>query len=149
MRNKIYFLAILLFSVSFLSSCSSDDDNGSTNNTDLILGKWMFYQDGEIEGTSEYLEDWEHDCPTKKDYLEFTSGGDFFGVIYDTDCSFEGSTGTYEINGNLLKVTTQDYGVTYSETLTIETLNSTTLRVTSEEEYAGQTYKYVDIFKKM
>lgn len=149
MKNKIYFLAILVFGLGFLSSCSSDDDNGSGLGSNQIVGKWEYLRTGELVNGIEILEPWEHECSSKKDNVEFTSANEAFDIYHYSDCSFSTDVFQYALEGDVLKMTYTDNGTTITETVTVVTLNSTTLKVKQTFEYAGTSWTSITEMQRM
>ncbi len=149
MRNKVYYLVVLLFSVGILVSCSSDDDSGHAGNTDLIVGKWMLYQDGDMNGGTEILQLWEHDCDTKKDFWEFKSNGEVTENYYDIYCDLETSFGQYTIEGDTIKLTTTYGDTTFTINGQIQVLDENNLKIKIEETFGTINYVYIYVFKRM
>ena len=149
MKNKIYFLAILLFGLGFLGACSSDDDSGNGGNADLIVGKWQYVQTGTMVNGTEVLEPWDHECATKKDNVEFTSTGNMTDTYYYSNCSLESNFYTYTVEGNNLKITYVEDGATITESATIENLNATTLKISMTEVYNGTSYTYISVMQRI
>ena len=145
MKNKIYFLAILVFGLGFLGSCSSDDDNGAGSHADQIVGKWSFVESGFVVNGMEVLEPWDHECATKNDHVEFTGAGKLYDHYYGSDCVVETEISNYSIDGNTI-IVLQDGE---AETATIEVLNSTTLKLKVQEAYGGTDFTYVTVLKRM
>ena len=125
--KKILFLFIAFTSLTFVSSCSSDDDKGNVS----ILGKW-YHHSYIYEGETE-LHD--HDCSTKNDYIEFGSNNVYKYVYYDTSCDIaEQATFSWTQVGNTITIDSEDIQITE--------LTNTTLKL-YDSEY-GETF----IFKR-
>ncbi|MDD3458738.1 MAG: lipocalin family protein [Weeksellaceae bacterium] len=147
MKNHFFYLSIVLLTFGLFTSCSSDDDSGSGSFNEQILGKWAYSQAGMVIEGQEVLENWEHLCASKKDHSEFTSNGKVISTEYDSDCTeFDVETLNYSISGDKLTVS-EEGGMT--QTFTIKTLNSSTLKLTLTEEFEGVEMTLITIFKKM
>jgi len=118
----VSFVAIALF------SCSKDDDSSSSSSSN-IEGKWAFSKEGAIVSGNEVLADYEHECTTKKDYIELVAGGVANDVYYPSDCVADVTTGTWTKSGNNVTMTVGGM----SQTAEIVTLNATTLKVKYNE----------------
>src|SRR5690554_8060416 len=149
MRNKFYYLVVLLFSVGILVSCSSDDDSGHAGNTDLIVGKWMLYQDGDMSGGTEVLQLWDHECDTKKDFWEFTSNEEVSENYFSSNCNLETSFGQYTIEGDTIKLTTTYGDTTFTINGQIQVLDENNLKIKIEETFGTINYVYIYVFKRM
>ena len=136
----------MILSLGFLSSCSSDDDSGDGSS---ILGKWEFVKSGFIVNGIENYEDWEHDCATMKDHVDFKDNGKLYDHSYDTNCVVDTDVSDYVINGNTITVSFTAGGEVVEEVAKIETLNSTTLILKSDGELEGTSYSYVTVMKRM
>ena len=140
-------LSILLFFVStslLFTACSSDDDSGATTSGELV-GKWEFFQEGEIVNGQEILEPYEHAAGCSKDNLEFEAGGVFKSNIYynfQAPCGLYTETGTWTRNGNVITVVSILGG---TEEIQILVVDATTLKVRYEDE----GYIYIDVLKKV
>ena len=133
MTNKIFSILVLIFGIGLFTSCSSDDDNGN-GNTSSIVGAWEFTKTGySMDGTNEILVDYDNECPTMKDKIEFKSNGTFVSTYYDEDCVLEEYTESYTVDGNTIKVT--DEGDTDEGEIMI--LNNTTLKIRFLETETG------------
>ena len=109
MKKSIYLLTTI-FTLLFITSCSSDDDKGSVS----ILGKWYihsFIYEGETELH-------ENECATKKDQVEFKDNGSIVKYIYDEDCDLYSNQQEWSKNGNTLIIDGEEFSV-------IELTNST------------------------
>lgn len=133
MRKTILMLFMFTASVMSFVSCSSDDSDSSSSSN--IVGKWQHEKAGGILGGEEILLPYEHDCPTKKDYIEFLSNGTGRSYYYDQNCQLEegGEGGTWDKSGNILTLSGED-GTNEFEILT---LNNTTLKI---KELNGQGF---------
>ncbi len=145
MKQSIFY--VLAFMLTFgMISCSSDDDKGSESAT--ILGKWYISQNGYILNGTEILEDYDHECATKKDFVEFFNDGTVKDSYYDTACVVDTDTGTYTLDGNTLVVSYMYDGEIDTQQATIVTLNETTLKFNITEVYDGVTYTYVSVLTR-
>lgn len=137
----ILFLSVVGSGV-LLTSCSDDDgDSGS------IVGKWEFYQEGLSVGGVEELDLYEHTPGCEKDFVELFSGGNYQDVFYYNNgegCTEDTSTGTWSRSGNSLTITSGGE----TNTATIVTLNSSTLKVSITEEFEGLPITAIIVFKR-
>jgi hypothetical protein len=123
--KKILFLFMTIASLAIISSCSSDDDKGNAS----ISGKW-YHHSYIYDGATE-LHD--HDCATKKDYIEFNSNNVYKYVIYGTNCTIEDEgTSTWSQKGNIITI--------FSQEMTITELTQSTLKI-YDSEY-DETYVF-------
>lgn len=121
-----------------LTSCSKDDDSSSDSSN--IEGRWEYFQEGTIVGGTETLVSWDHECTTKKDYVELLSGGVMKDMVYWDDCIDDVVTGTWSRSGNNLTVALGSESVSAE----IMILDSTTLKV----KYVEGGTTYVQVFKR-
>ncbi|WP_051200049.1 hypothetical protein [Flavobacterium subsaxonicum] len=141
MKNAKLLLGVFA-AVAMLTSCG-DDDNNSTSAS--IVGKWAYSKDGVSAQGQEMLLDYEHTEGCNKDYVEFTADGKYFDVEYPTGCVADTIYNeTYVKDGNTL---TTGIG-TDAETVTIETLSNTELKIKSSYTESGVTVNYVTVFTK-
>jgi len=85
------FVCVLL-----LTSCNNDD-NESTNNSQLIIGTWEFFQESETTDGSEQLEDYQHYSSCGRDNIEFFADGTFEDEYFEfssSQCHNFNETGT-------------------------------------------------------
>jgi len=115
-----------------LTSCNKDDDN-IVHRTDgfpyAIVGEWKIEQFGEILNAQEVLTNYENECSTNHDRIEFTSTR-AISTDYDAQCVADTDDSSYHIVGAALKVNS-DEGV---EEFQILTLNSTTMKLMQTDE---------------
>lgn len=132
-----------------LNSCSNDDDNSSSSgvNNSAIQGKWYFSEWGYVYEGIEFYEDYDNECETQKDYVEFGSNT-YNSRIHDYDCSYETEVGTYTIDGNLLKITYTEEGETVTHTSEILELNENTFKFKVTETYDGIEATVIQILKR-
>ena len=145
MKKIIVLFVSTLFVGASLVSCSSDDDKPS--NSAKIVGKWHLTKITETAGDEVWEEDYEHDCPTKKDYFEFKGDGTYDEVYYDEDCLIDWEeTNNWSItNGTILNLI---YSENDSESFEIQTLNNSVMIITQTEEYEGEVYTLKAEFKR-
>jgi hypothetical protein len=141
--KKIIFLFVAVVATSFtFVSCSSDDDGG-TNNSDL-LGKWEYFQEGEVINGVEVLENYAHTVGCSKDYTEFLANGTAKDYSYFNNspgaCEETVFTSNWTRSGNNIALSIG--GI--SSTAEIITLNATTLKV----RYTDEDGTFVDVFTK-
>ena len=129
--KKILFLCL---GVTMFASCSSDDSSSSSSS---IVGSWEYSKEGAIVNGQEVLVDYENDCATSNDYIQFLDNGTLNDVYYWDDCEEDITPGTWSKTGNTATVTIDGE----TQTANILTLNSTTLKVSYEED--GFTYLQV------
>ena len=144
---KKFSLLFALVITLFISSCSSDD-NGNQDNTQLIVGKWEFFQVSETTDGSEQLEAYEHYANCGKDNIEFFGNGTFEDNYFEfssSQCHSYSETGTWSINGNTM---TTSYG-NGDSTLQIITLDQSVLKVKSTYVSGNVTYTNVSVFKRL
>jgi len=134
--KKVLFLFVSTL-VLGLTSCNKDDDK---SNSASIEGKWEYFQEGVLVGAQEFLEAYEHECETKKDYVEFLAGGIMNDVTYWNDCSEDTSIGVWVKNGNTLAIAIEGESVNAE----ILTLNNETLKVKATVE--GVTF--IQVFRR-
>jgi hypothetical protein len=140
--KKIIFLFVAVVSASFMTTLCSSDDDGGTNNSDLI-GKWEYFQEGEIINGVETLELYMHEEGCSKDYTEFLSNGtarDYSCFNDAGECQKTVFPLNWTRNGN--NITLSLGGI--SSTAEIVTLNATTLKV----KYTDEDGTFVDVFTK-
>lgn len=103
--KKILFLFVSILSLSLATSCSSDDDKGSAS----ILGKWHHHASIYDGGTELH----DHECATKKDYIEFNANNVYKYVIYNTSCAIDDQdTFTWTQEGNIITIESGDLQIT-------------------------------------
>ena len=142
MKKLIVLFLSVMTSGLLLTSCSDDDESGSS-----IEGKWDFFQVGISALGQEILEPYEHQEGCDKDNLNFKSGGvldaeEFFNNGEGCDSDIEigswaksGSTLTFTFEGELVEAT-------------IVTLDSSTLKLNVSEEFEGQPLNLVLVLKR-
>jgi Lipocalin-like domain len=69
-----------------LFSCSKNDDK-KTEETNLIIGKWIFSKKGSIVNGQEVLTDYNHTSGCSKDYLEIKADGTGSYYFYESNVS--------------------------------------------------------------
>ena len=116
-KLSVLFVAVLALGMSFVS-CDKDDDNAG------IEGKWYFSKIATTVGTVVTPEiDFDHSCNTKKDFIEFKTGGVAIGGYYDSECVLDQNTLTWSKSGNTLVID--------NENVEILTLTNSTLKLKS------------------
>lgn len=101
MKNKFTLSMMVLTLVFGFMACSDkDEDLTGDKAKEALIGKWVTLSFADEEG----IEDYEHACSSKKDYVEFQSNGTMRSVYYEEDCSEEVETGTYSVNGDKLTI---------------------------------------------
>ncbi|HZW77751.1 MAG TPA: lipocalin family protein [Flavobacteriaceae bacterium] len=138
MKRVLFLFMVVSASALTFSSCSKDDDGGA----DGIVGKWAFDRVGGIMNGEEITQPYTHDCPSKKDYLEFLGNGVIKSVDYDSDCEMYSDEGRWERNGDKLTVTGFD---STTSTFDIVTLDKSTLKLKFNESGISGLF----IFKRM
>lgn len=145
--KKLFVLFVFAASAMFVS-CSSDDDNGG--NEEKIIGKWEFTQDGTIVDGQEILVPYENEAPEcGKDFVEFRTNNtarqvEFF-LDFNEECDSDTVNATYSISGKNITITSGGE----TGTLEILTLNNTTLKIKSTEEFGGETFIFISVLKKL
>jgi hypothetical protein len=122
--KKLFVLALV--SLSFLSSCSSDD---SVNVSEGKLTKKWYYKSYQFKGTTEV---YEH-MSCGKDYMEFKLDGSYV-EFYINDCEptdYGTSTGNWILEGNTVIVASN--GENFSGKIT--KLNDTNLQISIMADY--------------
>jgi len=142
MKKIIYFLVVVVSAGSMTTSCSSDDEEGGINNADLV-GKWEYFQLGEIVDGVEILVAYEHTPGCLKGYSEFTANGNGTAKSFYNDdtvnCVEIAYTFTWSTRGNKITI---DSGST--ATGEILTLNETTLKV----KYTYEDGTFIGVYTK-
>lgn len=137
-KVSVLFVLVLAFAMTFVSSCSNDDDNDSNPVTATVEGKWNFSKisaviDG-VPSPEEDYDDNEPGCP--KDFIELKSGGVYNdGDYYNSECMLETSSGTWSKNGAIITIT----GDGISIPLEVVSVSSTVLKVKYSETFEGIT----------
>lgn len=121
-----------------LASCSEDEEGEGT-----LTGKWRLQSEREVvNGQSETFA-WEHQCSSKKDFVEFHPDGKFDWTEYNEACEVapEGTIigAGWSQTGNVITFT----GDPELTTATIETLSSSTLVV--KEQMNENTVVYLTL----
>ena len=134
-KNLLLFVSTLVLG---LTSCSKDDDSSSDSSN--IEGRWEYFQEGTIVGGTETLVSWDHECTTKKDYVELLSGGVMKDMVYWDDCVDDVVTGTWSSDGTNFSASIGGEN-TSGEILT---LTSSTLKI----KYVDGGTTFVQVFKR-
>ena len=131
--KKSILLVVALIAVS-ISSCSSDDENVEVS----LSGKWEPVKQGIVISGQELVEDFEHTVGCNKNYAEFTATTTIqhdFEKNMSNQCVEETYTYNYSRTGNTITIL-QDGELL---TLTILELNATTLKLSGQEDFGGET----------
>lgn len=142
MKKLVILFLSVLSSGLLLTSCSDDDGDGAS-----IEGKWEFYEEGTSFMGAELLEPYEHTPGCEKDFIELFSGGNYQDVIHYNDgegCLEDSSTGTWSRSGNTVTITSGGE----ANTVTILTLNDTTLKVSITEDIGGVPVTAIVVFRR-
>lgn len=143
-KITILFASALVLGLSF-ASCNKDDDSSSSSSVS-VEGKWKYSKEGAIVSGQEVLTDYVNDAPEcGNDYIEVLAGGTAKDVYFYNDggCLSDISTGTWSKTDNTMTVTFDGM----SETATILTLNSTTLKVKYTDSDTGM--EMIQVFTRM
>ncbi len=129
MMKKILFILLLTFS---FFSCSNNDENSNTTPTnESLIGKWEYFQVNSFPvGTTitgnETLVNWPHACSTKKDFMQFYSGGSLKIALYNSACMEDSGVINYVKTDVFIDII--ENNITVEEWEIIE-LSNTTLKV--------------------
>lgn len=106
MKNKLTF-SLLVFTLVFGFIACSDKDEDLTGDKakDALIGRWVIQSSLYDNETEHY----EHDCSTKKDYIEFKRDNVLVDVFHDEECVEYKSTGSYSVNGDKLTFSGEDF----------------------------------------
>lgn len=146
-KVSVLFVLVLAFAMTFVSSCSNDDDNDSNPVTATVEGKWNFSKiSAVIDGVPTPEEDYDDNepgCP--KDFIELKSGGVYNdGYYYNPGCLLETSTGTWSKSGAILTITSEGISIP----LEVVSVSSTVLKVKYSETFEGITSVFNVTFTK-
>jgi len=146
MKTKL--LLLFTFASIFYSCSNSDDDNNSIDSNRLI-GKWSLVSEKETaNGSTVFEADWNHNCSTTNDYVEFYNNGEFDWIEYQSDCNINTSSSnidaTWTLSGNTINFGNDPE----LESATIESLTETTLIVKDEFSEGGVNYVYYTTLQK-
>mgnify|MGYP001007015091 CR=1 FL=1 len=145
MKQSIFYALAFMLTIGTIS-CSSDDDKGSDSGS--IVGKWTYSQEGYILNGTEILEAYDHECSTKKDFLEFFNNGTATDNYYYSDCTSDIENFNYQINGNKVIMSYMGNGETVTEELNILTLNSSMFKVSFTDVFDGVEYTYISVLTR-
>ena len=123
MKPRILFLSVIAL---LLAACSSDSDSVKE---EKLLGKWYF-KGAKLTGR-EYQE-YQHECPTAKDYQEVLSSHEMRYYAYGTDCTqSESGIRFWSLEDGKLTVTNPDPLVVFDNVYKIVKLTNKelTLRI--------------------
>ena len=146
-KVSVLFVLVLAFAMTFVSSCSNDDDNDPNPVTATVEGKWNFSRiSAIIDGVpipEEDYDDNEPGCP--KDFIELKSGGVYNdGYYYNPECLLESSTGTWSKSGAILTITSEGISIPFE----VVSVSSTVLKVKYSETFEGITSVFNVTFTK-
>ncbi|MGV7106732.1 lipocalin family protein [Flavobacterium sp. U410] len=136
--KKVLFLFVSTL-VLGLTSCNKDDDSSSAS----IEGKWAYSQWGIGASGQEAFSNYENDCASQGDYIEFVSGGTATDHYFNSSCEDEATSGTWAKEGNTLTLTIDGE----TETAEIITLDGSTLKVKYSTGQEGMDY--ISVFTRM
>lgn len=133
MKKSIFYLAIALIGFGMMS-CSSDDDKGGGNHSDAIVGKWAHKTNTMLINGQGIPMPYDHECATKKDFIEFLTNKRVESTSYADDCTIEyfDQDAKYEINGDILRFYYDDDPE--PEEVKILELNGSKLKLKMDEE---------------
>lgn len=106
MKNKFTLSMVVLTLLFGFIACSDKEDLTGDEAKEALIGKWITISITDEEGTYDY----EHECNSKKDYVEFQRGSVMRSVYFEDDCSEEIEIGTYAVNGDKLTISGEDVG---------------------------------------
>lgn len=117
--KRINFAYLTLFTILFISSCSSSDDNNETNTTNSIIAKW----EEQPVNTN---------C-SQTETIEFFTNGIVQSLdLINAPCDYQLGTAEYTLEADILEVNIEDNSFSdgiYTIRYNIITLNETTLIV--------------------
>ena len=139
--KKIIYLVIAFISLSFITSCSKDDDNEAS-----LTGKWEYLKEGVVNGGQEVLTDYEHQIGCTKDYslISAASISDYSYFEDVNPCEERIRTVDYTRNGNNILFTFEGQILE----AVIKTLNSTTLKFYYPDPENTEIF-YVVVYKRI
>lgn len=134
---------VTLLSISFYS-CQEDNFVDSTASYESrIIGKWEYLSElGFTNDDEHYDKDWEHNCSTDKDYIEFKSNGMYYELSYNEDCDESSKMGSYKV----IDHTT----ITFNSNIlyTIISVNDTHLTLGYEGEHPLNFKPYITFIRR-
>jgi hypothetical protein len=137
-KVSFLFVLVLAFAMTFVSSCSNDDNDSPNPVTATVEGKWNFSKMSTVlngvPSAEEDYDDNEPGCP--KDFIELKSGGVYNdGDYYNSECQLETSTGTWSKSGSIITIT----GDGISIPLEVVSVSNTVLKVKYSDTFEGIT----------
>lgn len=142
-------LLLLLTFVSVFYSCSNSDDENNSIDSNRLIGKWSLISEKETaNGTIVFEADWNHNCSTTNDYVEFYNNGEFDWIEYQSDCNINTSSSNIDATWTLSGNTINFGNDTELGSATIESLTETTLIVKDEFSEGGVNYVYYTTLQK-
>jgi hypothetical protein len=138
---------VLAFSMTFISSCNSDDDESLNPATASIEGKWNFNKIAtEIDGVKYPEENYNEGNGCPKDFVELKSGGNYTeGYYYGLECTLDTSSGTWTRNGAIVTFTSDGESIFYE----ITSITTSILKIKYSETVDGVNYVYRVSFTKV
>jgi len=139
MKTKLLYLFMSVLALGIVSSCSKEDDgdgDGDGGQEDsLLVGKWYFYQQGQMVGGQELLSIYTHSA-CGKDYVNLKNNGVFEEVYFSEvggGCNEEfDNSGRWEVDAD-----GDEFTISYEGEVWIQgdivILNETTLKVAATE----------------
>lgn len=107
MKNKFTLVLTAFVILLGFTACSDKDDELTGDAAkEALIGKWVILSYTDEDGS----EDYEHECSSKKDYIEAQNNGTMRSVYYDEACSEDVEIGSYIINGDQLTIVDPDGG---------------------------------------
>ncbi|MBY8963643.1 hypothetical protein KJK34_12840 [Flavobacterium sp. D11R37] len=140
MKKLLMVSALALAGLTF-TACGSDDDGGSSAS---LEGKWYFSKTGTAAGGQEVFIDYDHEEGCEKDYVEFVEGGVYRDVSHWSDCETDVETDSWSRSGNTITIGEGADAVSG----TIKKLTGSELRVSTTEEFGGQTFNSITVFTR-
>lgn len=142
-KLKIVLFSVLTLGLALTTSCG-DDDSSSNNTSGALEGKWIYAKEGMAAQGQEILNDYEHTEGCSKDYLEILESTANDVTYWGSECDQTIDESTYTRNGNTLTVTSDGQ----TETVTIEKLTGSELKISISETMEGTTVKYITTFTR-
>ncbi len=135
---------LILTTVFSIISCSKDDETPIVIPKPTLVGEWKYSKIGAINSQNqEELYPYENGCPSKNDFIQFSSTNNFIQTHHRTDCEamVENSTFT-NTNGT---IHFYDQGVEASYYYKIISLTTTQLKVQQMATRSGRMAAGYDI----
>lgn len=148
MRNVTNLVVlVLVFCMTFISSCNDDDGDSLNPAIASVEGKWNFNKIATvIDGVKYPEEDFNEDNGCPKDFIELKSGGDYTeGYYYGLDCILDIYNGTWTKNGAMVTITSDGESTIYE----VINVTASTLKIKYSETDDGVNYVYIVSFIKV